>query len=74
MRRIYEYLSVEEKKEVVKRLKKEREDLQKEINQNDNSFSPLVRQILNDTYDKWGLEIEELERDIENNIGPIKKI
>lgn len=59
MRKIYEYLSIDEKKEVVQKLKTDLKELEQEIIQNKDSFSKLVREILYSTRDKWNLEIKE---------------
>jgi uncharacterized protein YdhG (YjbR/CyaY superfamily) len=67
MRKIYEYISIDEKKEVVEKLKADLKELEQEINQNKDSFSKLVREILYSTRDKWHLEIEELENEIKAN-------
>lgn len=74
MRRLYDYLTVDQKKDLVKKLRVEREELKKETDQNLDSYPLVVKQVLSDTLDKWALEIEQLEEDVKNNIGPIKKI
>ncbi|PGM54192.1 hypothetical protein [Bacillus sp. AFS053548] len=74
IRLIYEYMNVPEKIETVRLLKKEKEELNFELDRNKELYShKLIKQILNDTLDKWELEIKELEYDIKNNIGPIRK-
>ncbi|ASS88258.1 hypothetical protein ETC01_04315 [Geobacillus sp. NFOSA3] len=67
MRKIYEYISIDEKKEVVEKLKADLKELEQEINQNKDSFSKFVCEILYSTRDKWRLEIEELENEIKAN-------
>ncbi|NEX77928.1 hypothetical protein G4Z05_03360 [Bacillus thermocopriae] len=67
MRKIYEYLSIDEKKEVVEKLKADLKELEQELNQNKNSFSKFVCEILYSTRDQWQLEIEELEKEIKAN-------
>ena len=67
MKKIYEYISIDEKKEVVEKLKADLKQLEQEINQNKDSFSKLVCEILYSTRDKWRLEIEELENEIKAN-------
>ncbi|MCZ0756965.1 hypothetical protein [Anoxybacillus sp. J5B_2022] len=67
MRKIYEYISIDEKKEVVEKLKADLKELEQEINQNKDSFSKFVCEILYSTRDKWHLEIEELENEIKAN-------
>ncbi|ASA96866.1 MULTISPECIES: hypothetical protein [Anoxybacillus] len=64
MRKIYEYLSIEEKKEAVKRLKRDLIKLEQEISENKSSFSSFICEVLYSTRDKWRLEIEELEHEI----------
>lgn len=64
MRKIYEYISIDEKKEVVEKLKADLKELEQEINQNKDSFSKFVCEILYSTRDKWNLEIKELENKI----------
>lgn len=64
MRKIYEYLTIEQKKEVIKRLKESLNQLNIELSNNNDSFSPLVKEILLDTKDRWSFEIEMLEREI----------
>lgn len=66
MRKIYEFLSIEEKKEVVVRLKEDLKNLDQELINNRDSFSSFVMEILKDTRDKWQLEIDELELEIKN--------
>ncbi|MEQ2528421.1 hypothetical protein WMO40_17180 [Bacillaceae bacterium CLA-AA-H227] len=66
MRKIYQYLSIDEKKEVTKKLKVDLKKLELELTQNQDSFSGFVREILFSTRDKWNLEIEELENEIKS--------
>ncbi|ANU28283.1 hypothetical protein [Planococcus versutus] len=74
MRRLYEYFTIEQKKEAVKKLELDKLELQKEINQNIDSYPRITREVLLHTLDSWNLEIEELENDIKDNRGPHKKI
>lgn len=74
LRRLYEYFTVDQKKEAMKKLEIDKLELQKEINQNIDSYPKIVREVLLHTLDSWKLEIEELENDIKNNRGPRKKI
>lgn len=69
MRKIYEYLSIEEKKEAVKRLKRDLIKLEQEISENKSSFSSFICEVLYSTRDKWKLEIEELEHEIKCQLG-----
>lgn len=69
MRKIYEYLSIEEKKEIVGKLKQDLRKLEQEISQNKSSFSSFICEILYSTRDKWKLEIEELEHEIKCQLG-----
>ncbi|MEJ9151175.1 hypothetical protein [Bacillus smithii] len=66
MRKIYEYLSIKEKKEAVEKLREDLRKLKKEIDQNQDSFSSFILEILYSTRDKWNLEMEELEAEIKN--------
>ncbi|MGG3987150.1 hypothetical protein [Bacillus smithii] len=66
MRKIYEYLSIDEKKEAVETLREDLRKLKKEIDQNQDSFSSFILEILYSTRDKWNLEMEELEAEIKN--------
>jgi len=68
MRKIYEYLSIKEKKEAVEKLREDIRKLKKEIDQNQDSFSSFILEILYSTRDKWNLEMEELEAEIKNKI------
>ncbi|WP_270583630.1 hypothetical protein [Bacillus smithii] len=66
MRKIYEYLSIDEKKEAVETLREDLRKLKKEIDQNQDSFSSFILEILYSTRDKWNLEMEELEAGIKS--------
>ncbi|REJ27294.1 hypothetical protein [Caldibacillus debilis] len=67
MRKLYEYISVEQKKEVVKQLKQSLEQLNDELSKNEKVLSPFVNELLLDAKDKWTLEIEELELEKKNH-------
>lgn len=69
MRKIYEYLSIDEKKEAVEKLREDLRKLKKEIDQNQDSFSSFILEILYSTRDKWNLEMEELEAGIKSKEG-----
>lgn len=73
MRKIYDYLTVEQKKETIKHLLQSLEQLNEELKNNGESFSPFIKEILLTTKDRWSLEIEELQYDIKHNIGPRKE-
>lgn len=66
-RLIYDYMTTCEKKKALELLKLNRKDLKKEISRGEDSYAPIVWQILNDTLDKWNLEIDELEEEIKEN-------
>lgn len=66
MRKLYDYLTVEQKKVVIEKLKESLKELDVELSTNGDSFSPLVKEILLDTKDRWGFEIEMLEKEIKN--------
>ncbi|MDO7485132.1 hypothetical protein Q5O89_02685 [Peribacillus frigoritolerans] len=61
MRRIYEYLLMRKRSSL--KIKRDLKKLEQEINQNKNSFSSFVREILYSTRDIWNLEIEEEIKD-----------
>lgn len=67
MRKLYEYISVEQKKEVVKQIKQSLEQLNDELSKNEKVLSPFVNELLLDAKDKWTLEIEELELEMKNH-------
>lgn len=71
-RLLFEFLTVELKKEVLPLLIKDRDELYNVFNKNGDSYPSIVKQVLSGTLDKWNLEIEELEFDIKNNIGAIR--
>lgn len=50
------------------------EQLNEELKNNGDLFSPFIKEILVTTKDRWKLEIEELQYDIKQNIGPRKEI
>ncbi|WP_413375876.1 hypothetical protein [Alkalihalobacillus sp. 1P02AB] len=70
-RRIFEYMTVEQKKEAVLLLKKDRDELSSVFEETRGSYPTIVKQVIIDSLDKWELEIEELELDIKNNVGAI---
>ena len=74
LRPIFEFMTVQEKKEFIRLLKIEKEELKQELQQNAHLYThKLIKQVLTDALDKWELEIRELEYDVKNNIGPISK-
>lgn len=68
-RRIYEYMTVEEKKEAEKLLKENREKLHHEFTKAGHTYPKIVTEVISDTLDKWAVEIDELQSDIENGVG-----
>ncbi|MFS0786678.1 hypothetical protein ABC345_09900 [Shouchella sp. 1P09AA] len=66
MRRIYDYLSIEQKIKVVAELKKDLQELGEELMQN-KEYTKLVRDILYSTKDSWTIEIHELEEEIKRS-------
>lgn len=71
-RLIYEYLSIEQKKEVLKNLKFDRDELHRIHVEEGRTYPKIVRDVMTDTLDRWNFEIEDLEDDIHNNIGAIR--
>lgn len=69
MRKIYEYLTVEQKRAVVAELKADRLELQREVDQHIEVYREIVREVLLDTLDRWNLEINQLEDDIAHGRG-----
>ncbi|MFB4211477.1 hypothetical protein ACE1TH_06105 [Shouchella sp. JSM 1781072] len=66
MRRIYDYLSIEQKIKVVAELKSDLQELVEELMQN-KEYTKLVRDILYSTKDSWTIEIHELEEEIKRS-------
>ncbi|MFD0942687.1 hypothetical protein [Savagea faecisuis] len=72
-RKIYEYMTIEQKQEALKLLKQDKEELSKEYKKAAKTYPKIVRQVISDTLDKWELEIDELSIDIENGNGILIK-
>lgn len=72
-RKIYEYMSIEQKQEALKLLKQDKEELSKEYKKAADTYPNIVRKVISDTLDKWVLEIDELSTDIENGNGILIK-
>lgn len=70
-RLIYEYLSIEQKMEVLKNLKTDYEELQKIYVREGNDYPKIVRQVITDTLDRWHFEIEDLEDDVDEEVNAI---
>lgn len=64
MKKIYDYLTVEQKKVAVAELKADRLELQREVAEHIADYPKIVREVLLHTLDSWALEIEQLEDDI----------
>lgn len=64
MRKLYEYLTVEQKEEVITKLEESLKQLEIELTNNIDTYSPLVKEILLDTKDRWTFEIETLRSKI----------
>ncbi|MGM9987751.1 MAG: hypothetical protein ACI35O_11045 [Bacillaceae bacterium] len=73
-RLLYEYLNVEQKKEVLLVLLRDREKLQMEYDKNKESYPKIIEDVIIDTLDRWDFEIKELEDDIKNNVGSIRTV
>lgn len=72
-RKIYEYMTIEQKQEALKLLKQDKEELSKEYKKAAKTYPKIVRQVISDTLDKWELDIDELSIDIENGNGILLK-
>jgi hypothetical protein len=68
MRKLYNYITIDQKKEVLKELQNSLSQLNDELEKNAHLFLPIVREILLDTKDRWRFEIEWLEEDIKKHI------
>lgn len=66
MRKIYEFLTAEQKREAVRLLKSDRLELQQEMDRHINDYPKIVRDVLLHTLDCWALEIAQLEEDFAN--------
>ncbi|MFP7170789.1 hypothetical protein [Terribacillus sp. 7520-G] len=66
MRKIYEYMSKDQKKEALIKLKAERAELQTEL-ENKSDYPRVIKEVLLHTLDAWQLEIEELELELKEN-------
>ena len=64
MRKIYEYMTLEQKREALNLLKRDRSALLQEM---DQDYPIIVREVLLNTLDSWNLEIELLEEEIANS-------
>ncbi|MED3765229.1 hypothetical protein [Ureibacillus terrenus] len=63
MRKWYEYLTAEQKKEVITKLEESLKELEIELENYSDAFSPLVKEILLDTKDRWTFEMEMLKKE-----------
>lgn len=63
MRKIYNYMTIKQKREALRQLKADRSALQQEMG---HDYPGIVREVLLHTLDNWALEIQQLEADIAN--------
>lgn len=64
MRKIYEYMTNDQKKEALLKLKAERIELQTELEKSKEDYPRVIREVLLHTLDAWQLEIDELELEL----------
>ncbi|MCM3609814.1 hypothetical protein M4S82_01040 [Planococcus sp. MERTA32b] len=69
IRKVYDYLTVKQKKIAVAELKADRLELQQEVAECIDDYPKIVREVLLHTLDSWTLEIEQLEDDIARDHG-----
>lgn len=68
MRNIYKYLTIEQKKEAIEKLRTDKLELQREVNRQIDGYPKIVREVLLHTLDNWNFELEELENEIKNGL------
>lgn len=68
LRNIYKYLTIEQKKEAIEKLRTDKLELQREVNRQINGYPKIVREVLLHTLDNWNFELEELENEIKNGL------
>lgn len=68
MRNIYKYLTIEQKKEAIEKLRTDKLELQREVNRQIDGYPKIVREVLLHTLDNWNFELEELENEIKNRL------
>ena len=68
MRNIYKYLTTEQKKEAIEKLRTDKLELQREVNRQIDGYPKIVREVLLHTLDNWNFELEELENEIKNGL------
>ncbi|MGG4267219.1 hypothetical protein [Peribacillus simplex] len=61
MRKIYKYMSIEEKKEALNTLQREIKDLEKEVNK---EYPQIVKRVLVDTLDRYRFEQDFLNEEV----------
>ena len=65
---IYKYLTIEQKKEAIEKLRTDKLELQREVNRQIDGYPKIVREVLLHTLDNWNFELEELENEIKNGL------
>lgn len=68
MRNIYKYLTIEQKKEAIEKLRTDKLELQREVSRQIDGYPKIVREVLLHTLDNWNFELEELENEIKNGL------
>jgi hypothetical protein len=68
LRNIYKYLTIEQKKEAIEKLRTDKLELQREVNRQIDGYPKIVREVLLHTLDNWNFELEELENEIKNGL------
>ena len=68
LRNIYKYLTIEQKKEAIEKLRTDKLELQREVNLQIDGYPKIVREVLLHTLDNWNFELEELENEIKNGL------
>lgn len=68
LRNIYKYLTIEQKKEAIEKLRTDKLELQREVNRQIDGYPKIVREVLLHTLDNWNFELEELENEIKNRL------
>lgn len=68
LRNIYKYLTIEQKKEAIEKLRTDKLELQREVSRQIDGYPKIVREVLLHTLDNWNFELEELENEIKNGL------
>ena len=68
LRNIYKYLTIEQKKEAIEKLRTDKLELQREVSRQIDGYPKIVREVLLHTLDNWNFELEELENENKNGL------